>query len=655
MSNTRSTAPWRLLALASAATLAACAARAPLPPSTHHLGTPAAVPQARAPGEPPPLAATLPLPPKPAATPAPKAERYSVVVNKTPVQDILFVIARDAKLNIDIHPAVAGSVTMSALDQTLTEILDRISRQVDMRYELEGSNLSVMPDSPFLRTYRIEYPNVARAANAELGTTSSVGGGGSGGGGGGNASTSNLTNKSGNSFWATLVNNIRDLLRETDKILPGGSQEGGGQAGAAAAAGPGGAGPGGAGTGGAPAPASDSGAAARPGGAAAAAPSATGAANGTANAANARTAQPSVTFREAASVIANPEAGVISVRATQRQHQRVREFIDRAMLSVRRQVMIEGTILEVELSDEYQQGINWSLLKQNGQFSLQTGPQGGALPSGVPIGGVFPAMATVTGSKVGIFGSSFDLTSVLRMLESFGRTKVLSSPRLSVLNNQPAMLRVVDNIVYFTVSGNYTPPANGSPATVTVSSTANTVSVGFTLGVTPQIGGDDEVTLLLRPTISRVTGYVDDPGIAVFMALARAGGTNLPEVVSRVPNVQTREMESVIKVRGGMTAVLGGLMRDSQSADTDGIPGANALGPAADLLKYKSGRQSKSELVIFLRPVIVTDASLQGDYAPLRQTLDEALRPPVSTAPAAPPPAPTGAATSTTADTGSAS
>jgi general secretion pathway protein D len=204
---------------------------------------------------------------------------------------------------------------------------------------------------------------------------------------------------------------------------------------------------------------------------------------------------------------------------------------------------------------------------------------------------------------------------------------------MSVLNNQPAMLRVVDNLVYFTVTGNYTPATKDMPATVTVTSTPNTVSVGFSLGVTPQIGADNEVTLLLRPTISRVTGYVDDPGIAVFMTLARASGTNLPEVTSRVPNVQTREMESVIKVRGGMTAVLGGLMRDAGNGAVDTIPGANALGPAGDLVKYKKGSTSKSELVIFLRPVIVNDASLEGDYAGYRSTLEQIYQQPLSAVP----------------------
>jgi general secretion pathway protein D len=366
------------------------------------------------------------------------------VVNKTAVEDILFVIARDAKLNIDIHPSVSGKVTMSALDQTLTEILDRIARQVDMRYELDGQNLTVMPDSPFLRHYQVEYLSVDRTAKGDLSSNSAVGGSNSG-----NASSSSLNNKSSNAFWNNLVANLRDLLRETDKVMPG-SEGGSSASGSGSGAGGSAAGGSGSTAGSAASPLASALSAATGGGAGAGKSDAKsdGKADGKSDGKSDAKADGKgnaggggqVTFREAASVIANPEAGVISVRATQRQHQKVREFIDRAMSNIRRQVMIEGTIIEVELNDEYQQGINWNLLKQTGTLSVQTGAQGGALPSGAPIGGLFPNMATVNASKTGVLGGKFDLTAVLRLLDSFGRTRVLSSPRLSVLKDRKSVV-----------------------------------------------------------------------------------------------------------------------------------------------------------------------------------------------------------------------
>ena len=632
------------------------ATRNPQPISEHHLQAPSS-----AVGAPPELVPNVPLPPKPSSVVSPQAERYSVVVNKTPVQDLLFVIARDAKLNIDIHPGIKGSITMSALDQTLTEILDRVSRQVDMRYELEGTNLTVLPDSPFLRHYKVEYPNLKRVSEMSVGSTTSVSGGGSSSSGGSNGSSASITNSSSNQFWGTLVGNIKDLLRETDKVLPAGAGGGAATAGTGSASSDAAADVASPSSGGATAdpganagpsanagPAAASGseqglvdaaasvlgdaASALLGGADKAGKSGVTAGKGATKAGGGSVAaksqpQQGTIFRESASVIANAEGGIISVRATMKQHQKVREFIDRAMSSVRRQVLIEGTIVEVDLSDEFQQGINWSLLSQSGNLLIQSGPAGGAMPSGLPVTGVFPSMGLVSGAKKGLFGGPNDFQAAIRLLESFGRARVLSSPKISALNNQPAMLRVVDNLVYFTVSGTYTPATATTPPSVSVSSTANTASVGFTLGVTPQIGADNEVTLLLRPTISRVLSYVDDPAIGIFMSLARAGGSNIPEVTSRVPQIQTREMESVIKVRGGMTAVLGGLMRDSGSNSTDEIPGIGNLGVAGDLLRYKSRKSSKSELVIFLRPVIISDASLEGDYAPWRATLSRVTGP----------------------------
>jgi MSHA biogenesis protein MshL len=126
--------------------LAACSSIQPQPPSAGHIRAEAQA--APNPNIPAPVAATVTLArPKAAA----KAESYSVSVRNIPVQDLLFALARDAKLNIDMHPGINGIVTINAIDQTLQQILTRIAKQVDMRWELDGPNLVVMPDSPFLR------------------------------------------------------------------------------------------------------------------------------------------------------------------------------------------------------------------------------------------------------------------------------------------------------------------------------------------------------------------------------------------------------------------------------------------------------------------------------------------------------------------------
>ncbi|MCS7101243.1 MAG: type II and III secretion system protein [Burkholderiaceae bacterium] len=559
--------------------------------SEQHLQRPAAAPLPA----PPPLAETRQLPPPRTAAPQ---ETYRVSVQNVPVQELLFALARDAKLNLDLHPEVQGPVTLQAVDQTLVQILERVARQVEMRYSIEDGVLVVAPDRPFLRLYRVDYLNMQRDATSNIATATQVASTGSASAAAaGNNSRTELVNVSNNRFWSSLIESIQSLLRETDKILPAELAE-------APASAP------------APAPAG-----ARPGQAAAqpAAPQAP--------------APRRALYREAASVIPHPETGTIAVRATARQHARVQEFIDRLIGAARRQTLIEATVVEVDLFDEYQQGIRWDLLRSRASnFSFTVLPSGTSdvLPGGTPASGQVPALGVLSFARNWGTGS---VASALRLLESFGRTRVLSSPKISVLNNQTALIKVVDNFVYFTLSANYTPATANTPATLSVASSPNTVPVGFLMNVTPQIGDDNEIILNLRPTISRLMGFVDDPGVAVTLALMRQGGASVPEIRSRVPQIQTREMESIIRVRDGEIAVLGGLMRESVERGDDAVPGLADIPGVGEAFRFRNRRANKSELVIFLRPTIVRDPSLAGDFRALARSLpgpdffDDPVRP----------------------------
>lgn len=556
--------------LSACLVLAACGTQ-PLPPSPNHIRAEAP----RAGAIPAPLAhSSVPLPPRPTV----KAETYSVSVHNVPVQSLLFALARDARLNVDVHPGITGVVTLNALDQTMPQLLSRISKQVDMRYEIDGPNLVVRPDTPFLRNYRVDYVNMARDSNStssiatQIATTGAAAGGG--GGAGSNNSTSSVSNTSNNRFWLTLVQNIKDTLHETDKVFP----EGGADAPAEPAAGPGPAGS-----------ASASAAAARP---------------------------PS--YREAASVIANPETGLIAVRATSRQHEKIQEFLDLVMASARRQVMIEATVIEVQLNDNYQQGINWSSLRTSATegLSLTQGQIGtNPLPSGV-LPGVSPGVFVMNYLKP--LTSLGNLSATVQLLESFGKVKVLSSPKISVLNNQTALLKVVDNKVYFTITATTEDPTiQGRPGRSTYTSELHTVPVGFVMSVTPQVAESDEVTLNVRPTISRIVGFVQDPNPALAAA----------NVISNVPVIQTREMESVLRVASGNIAVMGGLMQDSVDNLKDGVPLLSRLPGVGDAFAYRNEKANKSELVIFIRPVVVKDASVHGDFRDFRSLLPDQQSP----------------------------
>jgi general secretion pathway protein D len=200
------------------------------------------------------------------------------------------------------------------------------------------------------------------------------------------------------------------------------------------------------------------------------------------------------------------------------------------------------------------------------------------------------------------------------LLDSFGDVKVLSSPKLSVMNNQTATLKVVDNRVYFSITS--TPATLSTAGTIltpaTYTSTPVTVSVGFTMSVTPAINDSDQVTINVRPSITRIIDYVNDPNPA------------LTGIVNKVPEIRTREMESIIRVNSGQIAVLGGLMQDEINNLSDGIPLLGDIPVAGNLFKNRNDTKTKTELVIFMRPVIIKDPSLEGDYSSFRNNLPDA-------------------------------
>ena len=561
----------------------------PIKPSDQHIQQSATQPETASSTPQPipqPIKGSVILPPP---MPAGKVATYSVVVTNVPAQEILFALARDARINLDIHPGIQGTVTVNAINQTLPQILTRIARQVDMRYELDNGYLTVMPDSPYLHNYKIDYMNMARDSEGSISNSTLVGsvaGSSAGGASGGNSSSLAIKNTSRNHFWETLTQNIKDILRETDKVLPEGSSEISVQQIREASS---------TGTGVQPATGNKKSA---PKGGIENSPNPISVEEG------GTTVTRRSTFREAASVIANPENGIITVRATGKQHEKIQEFIDQIMSSARRQVLIEATIVEVRLSDNYQQGIDWSRFALGAKgFNLQqTGTAG--LPA-ANTGSVLTLGYLNPTSKFG------NLAASISLLESFGNVKVLSSPKLSVMNNQTAMLRVVDNTVYFTVNSSVA-PCSPAPCTsiITYTTTVNTVPIGFTMSVTPQINDSDTVLINVRPSITRLLKNANDPTPNLAFA-------------NSVPQTSTREMESVLKIENNQTAVLGGLMEDRMDKLTDEVPFLARIPLIGNLFQYRNDKTEKTELVIFLRPVVIKSASVDADFSGFRNNLPD--------------------------------
>jgi MSHA biogenesis protein MshL len=550
------------VALALLAVLAAACGPAPIKPAENHIRAEDTPP----PGSIPPPVQMAPVLPKP--QPRTRPETYSVVVNRVPAQELLFALARDAKLQIDIDPSLTGLVTLNAVDQTLPQLLSRIARQVDMRYEMDGPNLHIMRDAPFLRSYKIDYLSANR--NVSMRSTASTqfgaAGGAAGGVSGGNSTTgatSTIEVTTQNHLWESIVENVREILRETDRIIPAGTT-------VLPSASP------------APAAAQQGAAPAQP-----------------------LAPQPApASLQEAAAVIANRESGVLFVRATSKQHERVQEFIDQVMAGAKRQVLIEATVAEVQLRNEYQRGIEWQRLRPSG-LSLQQPPA---------ISGT--AGFNTNPFVLGFANASGNFSVTLKLLEQFGDVKVLSSPKLSVLNNQTAILRVTRDIIYFTITPSTQPitiAAGGAGIALSASftTTPNVAAEGFMMAVLPQINDTDSVVLNVRPTIRRQVGNARDPNPALQGQITQ----------NDIPLFETREFDSILRLQSGEAAVLAGLMQDQVETTDTGIPGIRSIPFLGEALSSRANLTRKTELVIFLRATVIRDPSVDGDFASFRSQL----------------------------------
>ncbi|MEQ1599021.1 MAG: pilus (MSHA type) biogenesis protein MshL [Methylotenera sp.] len=564
--------------------LASCAHQSKVKPSTGHIDSKATAPQAdqnAASSAPiPKLVRSAPQLPPPKATT--KAQTYSVVVNEVPVKEILFALARESKINVDIHPSIQGRATLNAVDQTLPAILERLAKQVDLTYKMDGNVLYIAPDSPVLRSYKVDYVNMNRdtksfiGADGQISSSSQIGDSTStSGNGANNSSRTSVDSTSKNHLWESLITNIKELLAETDKEVIVTRIGAAGQSNNQAEA-------------------------------------KTTNPNGTTITINTDSAKAEAEDRDrqkseyktlfAANVIANAETGVISVRATNKQHEKVQEFIDRVMGSAKKQVLIEATIVEVTLNDNFQAGIDWSRLGNAGSSS------GFTFSQRLNKDNFSPGNLTTRATGLGLVAGYFNPTSVLgniaasvNLLQQFGDTKVLSSPKLMVLNNQTAILKVVDNLVYFTVQAQPGLSGTGVVTSPTITTTPNTVPVGVVMSVTPQINDTSNVNINVRPTVSRVLSFVQDPNPLLI------------GVPSRIPQIQVREMESILQVSSGSTAVLGGLMQDEIQRNSDKVPGLSNIPGVGKVFTGKNDASKKTELVIFLRPTVIPNASLESD------------------------------------------
>jgi len=314
-------------------------------------------------------------------------------------------------------------------------------------------------------------------------------------------------------------------------------------------------------------------------------------------------------------VVVSPMSGVIVVRAMPEELKNVTAYLKASQIAIERQVILEAKIVDVQLSDSFQSGVNWAAFKNNpnsmtsaGQLSpgtslATTGSLTNGLVTSTPGSNLALAATSATGQTSGsLFGLAFQTSNfgaLLNFLESQGNVHVLSSPRIATLNNQKAVLKVgTDDFFVTNVS---TTTTTGTATTSTPSVTLQPFFSGIALDVTPSIDDNGEIILHVHPSVSQVstvTKTVDLGGLN--------GSISMPLASSSIS-----ETDSIVRARDGQIVAIGGLMRQASSNGDSGLPGL-----PKSMFGQTSQRSEKRELVILLKPTVVdNDADWSDDIA----------------------------------------
>jgi MSHA biogenesis protein MshL len=311
-------------------------------------------------------------------------------------------------------------------------------------------------------------------------------------------------------------------------------------------------------------------------------------------------------------VILQPHAGLVVVRAMPDELDLVAQYLQRTQGSLQRQVILEAKIIEVELSDEFQSGINWGALVQNGGDIATFGQIGGGsffnegmssiAGNSSNLNPADPAQmdGLVTSAFGGVFSAALDFKNFQAFIEAAeaqGDVHVLSSPRVSTVNNQKAVIKVGNDEFFVTDISSDT--VTGTTTTTTPDITLTPFFSGIALDVTPQISADGQITLHVHPTVSEVK---DQTKIITVSGQEQS----LPLAYSSV-----RESDTIVRARNGQVVVIGGLMKETTRNEKAGVPWLGRIPGLGMMFRQQRDADTKSELVILLRPQVVRNS---GDW-----------------------------------------
>ncbi|RJG00065.1 pilus (MSHA type) biogenesis protein MshL [Noviherbaspirillum saxi] len=504
------------------------------------------------------VAAAL-LPPIQIEVPRPRQpleERFGVTFNNVPAAQFFMGIVSGTQYSMLVHPDVSGNISVNLKDVTVLEALDAIRELYGYDYKIEGNRIYVKPLTLQTKVFQVNYLTGSRKGTSDIRVTSgSVSDTSSSGPGAGTGNNAGTPSLPGQppGVISTTLNSSKISTSSTNDFWSELRQS----------------------------------------------------------------LEAIVGNKEGRSVVISPQSGVVLVRAMWDELRNVSAYLKATQLAVDRQVIIDAKILEVELSDGFQSGINWASFaslnaSSNSRASLGMVSPGATLSPrprdgsasapltggnansviGIP-GFTLAAPSGAAGSLFGLAFQTSNFAALISFLETQGHVHVLSSPRIATLNNQKAVLKVGRD-EFFVTNVSTTTTAVGTSSTTSPTVTVQPFFSGVALDVTPQIDENGNITLHIHPSVSNVT-TVDKP-----LNLGAAGSFSLPLASSTIS-----ETDSVVRGQDGQIVAIGGLMRQSTASDRSQLPGAgNAPGIGA-LFRNTNQSTQKRELVILLKPTIV--------------------------------------------------
>ncbi len=482
--------------------------------------------------------------PAPPAVAAPPEPRLDLLVNNANAREVFLALVADTRYSMLMHPDVTGSISVTLRGVTVKEALESIRDVYGYDYRMEGRRITIYAPTLQTRIFTLNYPHTQRVGRSELRVSSGAAMTGATG-----TSAATGTTPTGTATGTTQGQGQRQA--ESSRISTSSNSDFWTEL-------------------------SDA-------------------------------VRGLVGRGEGRNVVISPQAGIMAVRGMPEELRQVERFLKATQVAVERQVMLEAKIVEVELNEGQQSGINWGAFGSAGNRGIGVIGSGVTssnplLASGAVVSGVNPVPIPSVATGGGIFGlalSTSQFGAVMGFLESQGDVQTLSSPRVATLNNQKAVLKVGNDDYFVTnVTGGTT--TSSGVVGVAGSTTLPTLTLtpffsGIALDVTPQIDDGNSIMLHIHPAVTTVvekTKAVD---------LGDIGTYRLPLASSSV-----NETDTMVRLQDGNIAAIGGLMQQSASRSASGVPGSTAEGnPFGFLLGNRANVARKKEIVVLIKPTII--------------------------------------------------